>query len=211
MASIRFSKIGSVIRLPDGTYSVGPIPEIGGPFSTAADFFRAWAKRVKFPLQEEVIREFTPVDMVDEILSSIRVFPSQIKKLANTYCFQEGPFPLFHGDLFKSNIIIDSDYNILSVIDWEDAIVVPWEMVEFIKDLCFVPLAMAGPQYCEGVTEQQILAERDSYNQLIRETEIGQKQDNRLSETLNDCVGQSLATAMWLYKGGRIGIYTNLI
>jgi hypothetical protein len=38
MAAIRFPKIGAITKAPDGTYTVGPIPGIGGPFDTAAQF-----------------------------------------------------------------------------------------------------------------------------------------------------------------------------
>lgn len=43
MASIRFPKIGRVIRQDDGSYAIGPFSDLGGPFSTAAEYFKAWA------------------------------------------------------------------------------------------------------------------------------------------------------------------------
>jgi hypothetical protein len=32
MTAVRMSKIGSVFKRNDGTYDVGPIPDLGGPF-----------------------------------------------------------------------------------------------------------------------------------------------------------------------------------
>lgn len=125
IASVRFPRIGSVIRLSDGTYSVGPIPGIGGPFDSAADFFKAWAKGAKFPYNENTIRERTPSEHVAEILKSIKDFPLKLLNFAQHYYFQEGPFPIIHTDLYKSNILIDSEYRIQSVIDWENAIITP--------------------------------------------------------------------------------------
>ncbi|KAF1816048.1 hypothetical protein P152DRAFT_491930 [Eremomyces bilateralis CBS 781.70] len=47
--TVRFPKIGNIIKLPDGTYSTGPIPGIGDPIDTAADFFLVWAEQAKLP------------------------------------------------------------------------------------------------------------------------------------------------------------------
>jgi hypothetical protein len=57
MSSIRFDKIGSVIKNPDGKYTVGPIPNIGGPFDTAADFFQHWSNQLQFPTDETGVRK----------------------------------------------------------------------------------------------------------------------------------------------------------
>ena len=39
LSSIRFSQIGTIVRRPNGVFDIGPIPNIGGPFFTAAAFF----------------------------------------------------------------------------------------------------------------------------------------------------------------------------
>jgi len=148
------------VKLSDGSYSVGPIPRIGGPFDTASEFFKAWAKQAKFPYRETTIRERTPSNIVEDILISIKDFPLQLSDFAEHHCFQDGPFPLIHTDLYKSNILIDPEYCVQSVIDWEDAFVAPWEMVEFIKDLTVVPPVMDGPLYREDESVREELAER---------------------------------------------------
>lgn len=40
-----------------------------------------------------------------------------------------GPFPLRHIDLGIHNIIVDDEWNVLSIINWEDTFAAPWEMV----------------------------------------------------------------------------------
>ncbi|KAF2182611.1 hypothetical protein K469DRAFT_669624 [Zopfia rhizophila CBS 207.26] len=210
MASIRFPKIGSIIQLSDGTYSVGPIPGVGGPFDSAAEFFRAWAKQAKYPYKDKIVRERTPPELVNEILISIREFPFQLANFTKRYCFQEGPFPLFHTDLYKSNILIDSEYGVLSVIDWENAIVAPWEIVEFIKDLCIVPPVMNGPLYHEDDADRQVLAERGRYIEMVRKAEKARQLDSKLSTVLGNWSAQNLAHAIWLYLDGRIGFYTHV-
>lgn len=211
MSGIRFPKIGRITKLMDGTYSVGPLPKIGGPFDTAAEFFHAWAETAKYPYREEIVRETTPPQFVDELLRSIETFPSRLKEFAHKVHFREGPFPLFHTDFYKSNMIIDDQHNIISVIDWEDAIVAPWEMVEFTKELLIVPSAMDGPLYYEDDESRQRLAERDEYVKMVREAEAARELDSCLSTVLGDSDVQNLAHAMWLYKGGRIGFYDRVL
>jgi hypothetical protein len=210
MASVRFPKIGSIFKLSDGTYSVGPIPGIGGPFNSAAGFFKAWARKAKFPYNENTIRKRTPPELVDEILTSIKDFPSQLRNFAQHYCFQKGPFPLFHTDLYKSNVLVDSKYQVLSIIDWENAIVAPWELVEFIKDLSIVPPVMDGSLYHEEESDREILTERREYIEAVRKMEKMRQLDNKLSTTLSDWSTQNLAHAIWLYLEGRIGLYTSI-
>lgn len=195
----------------DGTYSVGPIPKIGGPFDTAAEFIHAWAETTKYPYREEIVRERTPPQFVDELLRSIETFPSRLKEFAHKVHFREGPFLLFHTDFYKSNMIIDDQHNVISVIDWEDAIVAPWEMVEFAKELLIVPAAMDGPLYCEDEETLQRLAERDGYVKMVREAEVARGLDSCLSTVLRDPDVQNLAHAIWLYKGGRIGFYDRVL
>jgi hypothetical protein len=210
MASVRFPRIGSVIRLSDGTYSVGPMSGIGGPFDSAAVFFRAWAKGMKFPYNEHTIRERTPAEHVDEILKSIKDFPLKLLNVAQHYTFQEGPFPIIHTDLYKSNILVNSDYRVQSVIDWENAIVGPWEMVEFIKDLSIVPPVMDGPLYREDESDREKFADRMRYIEVVEKTEMARHLDSKLSTVFGDRNTQNLASAIWLYLDGRIGFYSGV-
>jgi hypothetical protein len=209
MSSVRFPKIGSIVKLSDGTYSVGAMPGIGGPFETAAEFFTSWAKECTFPFNERTIRERTPPEIGDEIIKSINDFPSKLLEFANQFSFQSGPFPIFHPDLKISNILVDSEYRIQGVIDWEDAIVAPWEVVEFIKDLTIVPPIMSGQFYKEELVREK-LAERERYLQTVKEKEAARQTDNKLSETLGNRRTQDLAHAFWLYSDGKIGFYSSI-
>lgn len=90
MSAIRFPKIGSIVKCHDGTYSVGPLPGIGGPFDSAAHFFEAWVAKTRFPCSDEVIRARTPPELVDEVMRSIREFLSRFKEFAQLFHFGEG-------------------------------------------------------------------------------------------------------------------------
>jgi hypothetical protein len=210
MASVRFSKIGTIV-VRDGEFDVGPIPGIGGPFNTAAEYFEAWAKTARFPYNEATIRPRTPADVVDEILSAIWSFPSQLQQLAGRFPFREGPFPLIHTDLYCSNIIIDTDYNVLSVIGWKNALVGPWELVEFNKQLSIVPPAMDGPLFKETEQRKAMELARAEYVKLVQTAEEEHHLDTMLSAILSDECVQAFAHAFWLYGEGRIGFYDGVL
>lgn len=59
-------------------------------------------------------------------MSQIVNFPPKVGELASDITAQDlGPFPLFHVDFGHNNIVVDDDYNVLGVIDWEHAYSVP--------------------------------------------------------------------------------------
>jgi aminoglycoside phosphotransferase (APT) family kinase protein len=211
MASIRFSTIGTIVVRPDGEFDVGPIPGVGGPFSTAAEYFEAWAKTAKYPYKEATVRSRTPADFVEEILAAIRSFPGGVQELAGRFPFRDGPFPLIHTDLYSSNVIIDKDYNVLSVIDWENAIVGPWELVEFNKQLSVVPPAMDGPLFRYTEWDKAMELARVEYVELVQRAEEKRGYDNQLSTVLSDEPIQAFAHAFWLYGDGRIGFYDRVL
>jgi hypothetical protein len=206
MASIRFSKIGAIV-LRDGEFEVGPIPGLGGPFDTAAVYFEAWANTAKFPSKESRIRVRTPADLVDEILAAIPSFPSGVRELAGRFPFRDGPFPLIHTDLYNSNVIIDTEYNVLSVIDWGNASVGPWELVEFTKQLSIIPPAMDGPLFQETEHDKVMNVARAEYVKLVQMAEKKRHLDTKLSSVLCDEHLQGFAHAFWLFGEGRIGFY----
>lgn len=68
----------------------------------------------------------------------------------------EGPLPLVHVDFGHNNIVVDPEYNILGVIDWEHAMVSPLEAVGFPLIVRVVPKPMDAPwNYdADGLTQQ---------------------------------------------------------
>jgi hypothetical protein len=91
MTSVRLPKIGTIVRSKDGSYDIGPFPDIGGPFETAAAFFDAWAAHAKFPKSATEIRRSMkngPVTIVE--------FPLKVKAVANRFSSRDnGPFPVW--------------------------------------------------------------------------------------------------------------------
>ncbi|KAK4032226.1 hypothetical protein C8A01DRAFT_41338 [Parachaetomium inaequale] len=210
MASIRFPKIGTIV-IRDGNLDVGPISNLGGPFNTAAEYFEAWAQTARFPYKEATVRSRTPEGLVEEVLAAIWSFPSRVRELAGRFPFRDGPFPLIRTDLYSSNIIIDKECNVLSVIDWENAFVGPWELVEFNKQLSIVPPAMDGPLFKRTEWWMAMEGARTEYVRLVQRAEEERGFDNRLSTILSDGNVQAFAHAFWLYGDGCIGFYDRVV
>ncbi|OAT13807.1 hypothetical protein BDBG_08936 [Blastomyces gilchristii SLH14081] len=219
MASIRFPKIGMIVKREDGTYDIDPIPGLGGPFKTASDYFEAWANHAKFPRRESDLRRQLPPNLSDDIIVSIQQFPCQLKKVTRQIVrLNTGPFPLCHMDYRHSNVIVEGDYNILSVIDWENACTVPWELMAFPLFLTIIPPPMDAPWNYDsnGLPKdqdvRQLWEEREDYVRMVQYAEEKQNVDNSLSTTLASQDIQSLASAVKLYlEPGKIGLYCKVL
>ncbi|KAL4901679.1 hypothetical protein BDW74DRAFT_159931 [Aspergillus multicolor] len=97
IASVRFLKTGTIIQRAGGSSDAGPIPKLGGPFSTATSFFKAWAKHAKFPVGEPSIRRQMGSGPV-EVLRSINTFSSLLHEIAGNILSlvnDIGPFPVY--------------------------------------------------------------------------------------------------------------------
>ncbi len=195
------------------------MPDLGGPFDTVSEFLQAWARNAKFPTSENTMRKQLPPNLADEVISSIQSFPDDIRTLAEQGTFTEkGPFPLYHTDLYHSNVIIDPDYNILAVIDWENACTFPWELVEFPQFLSSVPQPMDAPwnYHDNGDPKDEDIKqrwlERREYIDSVKQAEQACSFDNRLSTILSDRRLQDLASAIKLYlDSGKYGFYNKVL
>jgi Choline/ethanolamine kinase len=110
---VKFDKIGSILKnLETGHYEIGPLSNgLGGPYTTATEYYRAWAAA-------NISKHGATSD-----------FPSRIAAIASMISENDnGPFRLIHPDFGHNNIIVDDDFNMLSVIDWEYSIVGPSEL-----------------------------------------------------------------------------------
>lgn len=218
MTSIRFPKIGMISQLKDGSYDIGPIPGLGGPFETAHEYFASWAQNVRFPTAEDTIRSRMPPNLADELILSIRQFPTKFEAALNRLPISTGPFPLQHPDFYHSNVIIDDAYNILSIIDWEGAGTVPWEVVEFPMFLYTVPPPIDLPSkydqdgYPVIAEVQKRWKERQEYIECVKTAEAKMALDSKLSRILASPEAQSLATSIRLYQDeGKVGYYCRLL
>ena len=115
-------------------------------------------------------------------------------------------------------MIVDDDYNILGVIDWEHACSVPWECVYFPITMLVVPAPMSPPYFydkygiaTDAETRSEI-CEQATYINTVREVEQSKGLSSFLSATLANREVQYLAYAMKLYtEDGKFGFYTNVL
>src|SRR5579859_8024078 len=129
--TLKFDKIGSLYKnSTTGCYEIGPLANgLGGPYSTATEYYSAWI--AKHATEPGATSPFIP--QLTEIVESI---PEQ----------DAGPFTLHHPD-FGVNIIIDDDYNILAVIDWEQTFTAPIELAgQFPLRLLHFPPDLIPPE-----------------------------------------------------------------
>ena len=129
LATLTFADIGAISQ-----YSKSKGPLIGhmatdeagdiGPFSDAWEYHMAIAEgRVKNARKEpscdpdDKYHLLGPVVHLD-IVKNSSLFKSN----------RNGPFPLNHLDMGTQNLLMDDEYNIVAIIDWEMAQTAPWEI-----------------------------------------------------------------------------------
>ncbi|KAI1267856.1 kinase-like domain-containing protein [Xylariaceae sp. FL1019] len=220
MTALRFSKIGSIVRMASGKYDIGPLPNIGGPFSTASSFFAAWADHAKFPSDGERILQLMAGGPAKEVLEGINEFPSRVKSMVPQLCrtkTDHGPFPLCHVDLFHSNIIVDDNFKTLGIIDWAGTCTVPWQVVSCPPFLRCMPVSFDLPDKydCDGkpidAEDKQRWKERQDYAEMVRLAERATSNDNMLSTCLSDEISQTLAYVVTAYENGKMGFYNRVM
>lgn len=154
----------------------------------------------------------------DEIITSVTSFPASISKLASKLSLRDhGPFPLYHGDFGHNNTIVNDEFKILGLIDWEFAFAAPWELFSDypLTFSTFPPLMDApwnhdsdgspvDPELCRKVQDQV------SYLEAIKELECRAHAGNLLSTALANGKLRQIATCMRLYQEGKVGFYSKI-
>ena len=196
---------------------MGPLPGLGGPFSTATEYFEAWAKSANFVLPLDQVKEICGENF-EETAAQIAKFPLRLEQLTSKIAFRDqGPFPLFHADYGHHNIVVDDRYNVLGVIDWEYACSVPWESIYFPWTLSVVPAPMVPDNYdddgnAKDCDTRTIIDEQKEYIHTVQEMERKKGLAPLLSATLADRAIQDVAYAMKLYvEDGICGQYTTIL
>ena len=221
MSRIQLPQIGTIDGInDDGSYRQGPIPGLGGPFDTATDFFKAWSTGVEFGLSQDQLKEAAG-SFAKELSASASSFKRLVDDLANGLsAYNNGPYPLYHGDFGYNNIVFDDEYRLLSVIDWEGAFAGPWEISgEFPLTLSMIPPAMdASWNYDKNSIpkdpdSRQRILDRQKYITIVsvEENRRGLGKGYNLSLALRDLERQDLASAMRLYERGKPGWYSKVM
>ncbi|KAK2748271.1 hypothetical protein FQN57_000929 [Myotisia sp. PD_48] len=218
ISSLVFPKIGSIIRQENGSYEIGPIPGLGGPFETATEYFKAWSASARFPRSDSYIMEACK-EFGEEVVKSTAAFPRRIGQLANRLAVHDnGPFPLCHPQFGYHKVIVDDNYKVLGVIDWEEVITAPWETLEIPWPIFVVPQPMDAPYNYDdqGAPKdeevRELLLERRDYIAAVARAEDPGKPSQCLSSILGNQRVQDLAPAIRLFTSpGKMGLYSNIL
>lgn len=218
MTSLRLLKIGTIVRNHKGGYEYGPLPGIGGPFDTATAFFSAWADSVKFKWDKETITQMIQRGPIpaERMIAIIENFPSQIKAIVSRLSLcNEGPFPLAHDDFLHSNIMVDENFDVTGIIDWEGAYTVPYELVSFPDFLTAMPVSFDLPRKYDQDGQpldkelRETWRERGEYIEMVKSAEL---QDSLLSACLSSKRNQAIAYSYGAYTSvGKLGFYDRVI
>lgn len=156
--------------------------------------------------------------LISQLETSILAFPARLRKLASTISIRNhGPFPLIHPGLASWNMVVDDDYKVFGVIDWEFVQSGPWEMVHFPTSFMPTPAPMDPPEYYDDMGMplddelKEAFREMKEYVDVVRQTEHAQGLSPTLSSWLSDRAGQDLAYALRLYIDGKHGYYSKIL
>ncbi|KAI1772352.1 hypothetical protein F4818DRAFT_453963 [Hypoxylon cercidicola] len=126
LASIRMPAIGCIVWDPADQHSfvVGPLTETGsGPYASAAAFYADYP----LVLDRKLANGSEPVDGQGEVVKTFRSLAASFPPPAagTVEAGLAGNFGLANFDLNPNNVLVDREFNVLAVIDWDSVAAVP--------------------------------------------------------------------------------------
>jgi hypothetical protein len=120
LGSIRLSRIGSIIRDGSGSFVVGPLVETGsGPYGSAAEFYADYPVALKESFGHE------GASGQDELIQAFTSLAASFGRPATPGDDSIQGFALANYDLNPNNVLVDREFNVLAVIDWDTVITAP--------------------------------------------------------------------------------------
>ncbi|KKY26923.1 putative phosphotransferase enzyme family protein [Phaeomoniella chlamydospora] len=209
LSKCRFAQIGGLIRDDSKNWRIGkrawtlnmnelisgancpPHALSRQAFPTANDYFTALAEDHITHLRTQRNDAVDDENDCRKKYIARHLFRIIARKFSSSY--NHGPFPLFCDDLRPSNVIVDADLNVQSVIDWEYCYAAP---VEFTYCSPWW-LLLARPEDFEQGYEwfsEQYLPRHELFLKVLRERENEAIQRNDLfeSQRLSNGMAKSL-------------------
>ena len=138
LACLRFERIGSIYQDGD-SFAIGPEIETGlGPWDSPDQYFKDLAHyvmKVAGSEAEPEVRESPSFYLPN-------TFVDLIQRYGN--CDATGPFSVVNRDFGAHNILVDSDFNIIGVIDLDGVMAAPVEIVAQFPQLTGLDLPLPG-------------------------------------------------------------------
>ena len=130
LADIRCHQIGRLSldgKIVSFSLGLSLVPLLGSPFNSAADYYTAkiatritmhgYDQILQKSYQPEHIANWETAGQTDKVKLAMWVY-LQVRRFLGAKA-SIGPFPLDHGDWNDQNIMVDADYRIVGVLDWE--------------------------------------------------------------------------------------------
>ncbi|KAF1948850.1 hypothetical protein CC80DRAFT_540719 [Byssothecium circinans] len=125
LADASLSKLGSLVLKPNGDTDISPLPAsfgFEGPFHSMADYFFSWADHNTSFKNSHQLREPSLRQAADSFPRRLR---STVEKVIPAG--HSSNYPIVHPDFQMHNLLLNDEYEIVGVIDWEHAHSAPIE------------------------------------------------------------------------------------
>ncbi|CAG8300661.1 unnamed protein product [Penicillium salamii] len=125
MASLQFDKIGPLYEDPKtGDFYVGPDCSSGqGPWESSLEYYRHLAQQKL----EHAVRN-APEEVQDDYSFSLPVLFERLISMYTEEKSVRGPFGIAHPDFGAHNLLVNENFEILAVIDFDSVIAAPIEV-----------------------------------------------------------------------------------
>ncbi|KAJ5109266.1 hypothetical protein N7456_005941 [Penicillium angulare] len=171
MASFKFDKIGSLYQdSQSGDFYIGPDCQTGqGPWESSLEYYRCLANQKL----EECLQN-APEEVLNDYSFSLPVVFERLVTMYTEKTSILGPFGLAHLDFGAHNLLVNKNFEIIAVIDFDGFISAPIEVQAQFP--CFMGLDVEPPLFVE--TEPIVLERIDAtkpkleeYKHMIEESE----------------------------------------
>jgi hypothetical protein len=135
--------------------------------------FATSAEYVRFVREEEditLLKDQTDKDASQEDRKMACWILRKAAEISLKHEYDSGPFPLRHPDLLYYNIMVDENYNITGIVEWEDVQTAPQEHFSAVSGF---RLPLAGENQTEAESSLQLFLEclRKAEGEILRELE----------------------------------------
>jgi hypothetical protein len=164
LAGLTFDKIGSLCQDGD-RFTIGPEIETGeGPWNTPKEYYEAILRH-----RMDVANTDAPSEVRD---SDSFTFPSKFMELMQSFeSPKSGPFGLANRDFGAHNVLVDNQFNVVGLIDFDGVMAAPSAVVAQLPG--FMGLSRPVPGFVE-TREFAVKRLKESAHLLPRYTELVQ-------------------------------------
>jgi len=211
-----FDHIGSLTLSETGSWSVsdGPIGldmfdisrdgveiRYSRPFSTSSEYFDTQIKLHERYLDEQSNAVFDRHDARQKFLTT-RLFPSILERFINPRT-ADGPFFLTHPDLHQTNVMINPQFEVAAILDWEFSCTMPLE-VACSPPICLTddsPEQLRPGSKAYKTFQQHFKLFADFTNKILSDRQIDHRTD--ISSTVTEALSEKRAFFAWAVRDVR--------